>query len=372
MWLSSNLCFFILAVTAGHARIIPRAHPVPDWSFFGLADNAAGEILLLTEANLARFNAENPPGPYDNMLKVWRWLDNLDDADMMMPEYLSASEAESAQLGTTREMNHIYMDEPTEDFPGRSARQRWWDEHPGGLNDLKFAEENIRSKPMVYPPEIPLPEDMSGSSGSSDRSSSVDSAIRTGQITPLEESEYARIRWIEPVAPEGSDVSSYMDIGEALQYWGRYLLGRIAAVAAELFVNVVNPIFIVADAVTIPLMLWDLIAATVPYHYGKCDMGNNTCIADDGQKHYNCQPTYSCKAQGDVCGYRTVKPAKVVCDWTLYQYWIQSAHLSPLKAAYRAEKANFHQHKYEKLVTKGEDLKYQQLLEPQYKTKELT
>lgn len=98
-------------------------------------------------------------------------------------------------------------------------------------------------------------------------------------------------------------------------------------------------------------MAWSLLqflSAVVPYKYGKCSVADQVCKADlDGKIHRCPVPSNDparkkCLHDGDICAYRHMVPAKVVCSWETYQMWLQGTGMNPLTAAVKVQWARLH------------------------------
>ncbi|KAF4552480.1 Hypothetical protein D9617_10g074620 [Elsinoe fawcettii] len=173
-------------------------------------------------------------------------------------------------------------------------------------------------------------------------------------------------------ADEGVVIELGSAVGDAFANWAP----RAAAVSAELTAETASEIAntvewatsgVIARAVTFlagsvglaiseviggvmwltaPVVLADIIIKAVPYkHFGTCDANNQVCVSnithwdiDENMQQFDwvesvengCSGHHACAKTGDFCGWRTINPHKVVCDWDRRAEWMRYTHKGPI------------------------------------------
>ncbi|GAM89882.1 hypothetical protein ANO11243_079220 [Dothideomycetidae sp. 11243] len=148
-------------------------------------------------------------------------------------------------------------------------------------------------------------------------------------------------------------------------------LGPIVSVLSD-------PIFWVIDIATIvgflPPMIIDMIDKGVHYHDGKCLKDQNVCVSNEDHKHHKCEMKYGpCRGENDLCKYRAVLPANVICPWYEFDIWNQARHLSATHRYTVVRVAHYHLKQYNRWATKLRQCEeqFKQHCEPKPKHKHL-
>ncbi|KAF2155109.1 hypothetical protein K461DRAFT_311424 [Myriangium duriaei CBS 260.36] len=96
----------------------------------------------------------------------------------------------------------------------------------------------------------------------------------------------------------------------------------------------------IVDIIMTPLMIADLVTLLVPYKHGKCDLVKRVCISDRSHKKRRCSKHHPCEVDGEKCGYRSIHPHKVVCNWEKFDFFRRMTGMKPISMAMREHKAS--------------------------------